>query len=93
MEQIAASGIEDYIQIDTVRSMMNRHRNGQGDYARRIWTIYMFALWHFTYMEESPKQALSHSVVKNTANQGLPVSKGGVKPGIGGWMVNGRKAI
>jgi asparagine synthase (glutamine-hydrolysing) len=59
MEQIAASGIEDYINIDTVRQMMTKHQNGQGDYARRIWTIYMFALWHVTYMEELPRPSLA----------------------------------
>jgi asparagine synthase (glutamine-hydrolysing) len=55
LEQIAASGIEDYINMDTVRRMVQQHQNGQGDYARRIWTIYMFALWHVTFMEELPR--------------------------------------
>ncbi|MBP1992034.1 asparagine synthase (glutamine-hydrolyzing) [Paenibacillus eucommiae] len=56
LEQIKASGIEDYINIPVVEQMVQKHRNGQGDYARRIWTIYVFALWHVTFMEELPKQ-------------------------------------
>ncbi|MFD0678213.1 MULTISPECIES: asparagine synthase (glutamine-hydrolyzing) [unclassified Paenibacillus] len=55
MEQIAASGVEDYINMDTVRRMVSLHQNGQGDYARRLWTIYMFALWHATFLEELPR--------------------------------------
>ncbi|WP_028547344.1 asparagine synthase (glutamine-hydrolyzing) [Paenibacillus sp. UNC451MF] len=62
MEQIAASGIEDYINMDTVRQMLAKHQNGQGDYARRLWTIYMFALWHVTYMEELPRPTLAEAL-------------------------------
>ncbi|MNR41232.1 putative asparagine synthetase [glutamine-hydrolyzing] [compost metagenome] len=58
LEQIKASGVEDYINIGAVERMIHKHRNGQGDYARRIWTIYVFALWHMTYMEELPKKAV-----------------------------------
>jgi asparagine synthase (glutamine-hydrolysing) len=58
LEQIKSSGIEDYINIDAVERMSHKHKNGQGDYARRIWTIYVFALWHKTFMEELPKKVL-----------------------------------
>jgi asparagine synthase (glutamine-hydrolysing) len=58
LEQIKASGIEDYINIQAVEKMVQKHRGGQGDYARRIWTIYVFALWHKTFMEELPKKVL-----------------------------------
>ncbi|MCZ8517494.1 asparagine synthase (glutamine-hydrolyzing) [Paenibacillus filicis] len=59
LEQIAGSGIEDYFRMEAVEAMMSRHQSGQGDYARRIWTIYMFALWHTTYMEELPDRTLA----------------------------------
>jgi asparagine synthase (glutamine-hydrolysing) len=52
LEQIEASGIEDYINMETIRHMMGKHQSGKGDYARRIWTVYMFALWHTTYMSD-----------------------------------------
>jgi asparagine synthase (glutamine-hydrolysing) len=57
IEQIKTSGIEDYINVGAIEQMAIKHRNGQGDYARRIWTIYMFALWHKTYLEEIPLPA------------------------------------
>ncbi|WP_159886342.1 asparagine synthase (glutamine-hydrolyzing) [Paenibacillus puerhi] len=62
LEQIEASGIDDYIRMDSIRSMLDGHRSGKGDYARRIWTIYMFALWHSTYMKEENRPALAHAL-------------------------------
>ncbi|MFB7815201.1 asparagine synthase (glutamine-hydrolyzing) [Paenibacillus chitinolyticus] len=59
VEQIKASGIEDYVKIDAIERMAKLHQNGQGDYARRLWTIYMFALWHATYMQETTKKAIA----------------------------------
>jgi asparagine synthase (glutamine-hydrolysing) len=55
LEQIQASGIADYVNLQTVEQMVAKHRSGQADYARRIWVIYVFALWHATYMMEQPK--------------------------------------
>jgi asparagine synthase (glutamine-hydrolysing) len=59
LEQIEASGIEDYINMGTIRNMVAKHQNGQGDYARRLWTVYMFALWHVTYMQDLPKPSVA----------------------------------
>ncbi|MVP01750.1 MULTISPECIES: asparagine synthase (glutamine-hydrolyzing) [Paenibacillus] len=59
VEQIKASGIEDYIRLDAVERMAKLHQDGQGDYARRLWTIYMFALWHATYMEETTQKKVA----------------------------------
>ncbi|SEG38418.1 asparagine synthase (glutamine-hydrolyzing) [Paenibacillus sp. UNC499MF] len=59
VEQIKASGIEDYVRLDAVEKMAKLHQDGQGDYARRLWTIYMFALWHATYMEATTKKAVA----------------------------------
>ncbi len=53
LEQIQASGIGDYVNIKQVEQMLHLHRRGQGDYARKIWVIYVFALWHVTYLGKS----------------------------------------
>lgn len=58
LEQMKASGIEDYMNMEIVEQMVRKHQSGQGDYSRRIWTIYMFALWHVTYMEELPRKSV-----------------------------------
>ncbi|WP_166240594.1 asparagine synthase (glutamine-hydrolyzing) [Paenibacillus turpanensis] len=51
-EQIQSSGIEDYFQMGYVRKMLENHREGRGDYARKLWVVYMFALWHRAYIEQ-----------------------------------------
>ncbi|MEO3946853.1 asparagine synthase (glutamine-hydrolyzing) [Gorillibacterium sp. CAU 1737] len=50
LEQIEAGGIGNFIRFSAVEEMLAKHRKGEGDYARRLWTIYMFALWHETYL-------------------------------------------
>ncbi|WP_128896295.1 asparagine synthase (glutamine-hydrolyzing) [Longirhabdus pacifica] len=50
LEQMQASGMEDYINMSEVEMMLRNHQQGNGDYARKLWTIYMFGLWHQTYM-------------------------------------------
>lgn len=62
LEQIEGSGIEDYIRMDSVQRMLAKHQKGEGDYARRIWTIYMFALWHQTYLEEVPNRSMAQAL-------------------------------
>ncbi|WNQ12619.1 asparagine synthase (glutamine-hydrolyzing) [Paenibacillus aurantius] len=59
LEQIQAGGIGDYVNLTAVENMVTKHRNGEGDYARRIWVIYVFALWHATYMQEMPSRAFA----------------------------------
>lgn len=59
LEQIKASGIDDYLHMPAIESMMAKHRSGQGDYARRLWVVYVFALWHATYMKEQPIGAVA----------------------------------
>ncbi|MEI7025445.1 asparagine synthase (glutamine-hydrolyzing) [Paenibacillus sp. y28] len=64
LEQIQAAGIGDYIQLSAVEEMLTKHRNGQGDYSRRLWVLYIFALWHASYMSGT-----SGSAVRAAAGQ------------------------
>lgn len=57
LEQMRGSGIEQFIRFSAVEQMLDMHRGGQGDYSRRLWVLYVFALWHDTYMQTQPKQA------------------------------------
>ncbi|WP_135556112.1 asparagine synthase (glutamine-hydrolyzing) [Paenibacillus cymbidii] len=59
LEQIRASGIDGFLNMAAIEEMMGMHRSGQGDYARRLWVIYVFALWHVTYMKEQPTGAVA----------------------------------
>lgn len=59
LEQIRGSGIDHVLQISEVERMLKLHRSGQGDYSRLLWAVYIFALWHDTYLRE--QKGLSHS--------------------------------
>jgi asparagine synthase (glutamine-hydrolysing) len=54
IERMAASGIDSYINVGAARDMLAKHRAGQGDYSRRLWVLFMFGLWHETYMKDMP---------------------------------------
>jgi asparagine synthase (glutamine-hydrolysing) len=51
VEQIEAAGLGAFINIDEVHAMLRKHKAGEGDYARKIWVLYMFALWHNTFVK------------------------------------------
>ena len=51
-EELSASGIDHLVNLTAVEDMFRRHKNGQGDYSRKIWTLHVFALWHRTYMKQ-----------------------------------------
>ncbi len=61
-EQIEASGISPFVKMNAVEQMLAKHRNGQGDYSRKLWVLYVFALWHAAYVETSPKKAASAAI-------------------------------
>ncbi len=42
---------EKYFNIDKIVGFLDRHKNGKGDFSRKIWTIYMFLVWHKEYFE------------------------------------------
>ncbi len=50
LDQIKSAGIEAFFNMKEVERMMAQHRSGQADHARKIWVVYMFALWHSTYI-------------------------------------------
>jgi asparagine synthase (glutamine-hydrolysing) len=59
LEQIKAGGIGDFVHMKEIEAMLERHRQGRGDYSRRLWTVYIFALWHAAYMQEAPLNAFA----------------------------------
>lgn len=57
-EQIMCSGMDHIFHFDAVDKMFQRHRQGQGDYSRMLWVIYILCLWHEHYMAEEPSAHL-----------------------------------
>lgn len=52
-ETIQAGGIEDYIKLDAVEKMIKQHVEGKDDFARKIWTIFIFSLWHNIFINRA----------------------------------------
>lgn len=38
-----------YFNTEKIVSLLEKHKNGKGDFSRKIWTIYMFLVWHEQY--------------------------------------------
>lgn len=51
MEQIKYGGIDHLFNMQTVEHLYRQHRGGQADYSRHLWVLYIFSLWHQTYMQ------------------------------------------
>lgn len=50
---IASSQLDDLFDKDYVLTMLEEHRQGVRDHARKIWAIVIFLLWHQIYVEQS----------------------------------------
>lgn len=56
-EGIASGGIGDYIHLDIADRLADIHLGGRRDTARELWTLYVFALWHRTFILSSDIQS------------------------------------
>ncbi len=54
LEQIKSSGIEHLFNMNKVEELFVKHVQGKGDYSRKLWVIYIFAMWHISYIKEFP---------------------------------------
>ncbi|SES63524.1 asparagine synthase (glutamine-hydrolysing) [Salinibacillus kushneri] len=48
---IQESQTDHFIHKKVVLDLLEKHREGKGDYSRKIWTVLMFMLWHQIYVE------------------------------------------
>lgn len=42
-----------YFNTDKIVAYLDNHKQGKGDFSRKIWTIYMFLVWHNEFFEEA----------------------------------------
>ncbi len=52
-EAFSSQTANKYFNIDKIVSYLDDHKNGKGDFSRKIWTIYMFLVWHKEFFEEA----------------------------------------
>jgi asparagine synthase (glutamine-hydrolysing) len=51
-ELICESSVDEWINKDFALTLLSDHKDGKGDYSRKIWTILIFILWHQIYIEK-----------------------------------------
>lgn len=49
---IKESEVDEYIDKSYVEQLLQVHCDGKGDYSRKLWTIFMFFVWHQVFIEK-----------------------------------------
>jgi len=44
---------KEYFNTEKIVELLDKHKSGKGDFSRKIWTIYMFLVWHKQFFETS----------------------------------------
>lgn len=52
-EAFTGATAQKYFNVDAIVKFLDDHKNGKKDNSRKIWTIYMFLVWHKQYFEET----------------------------------------
>ena len=59
-EVFTAAQTDHLIDKSQVLAMLEEHRRGEADHARRLWTVLCFDLWHGIFVEESIDPEIEH---------------------------------
>ena len=51
-EAFTSEAAAKYFNTDKIMKYLDDHKNGKGDYSRKIWTVYMFLIWHKRFFED-----------------------------------------
>ncbi|MDE6182181.1 MAG: asparagine synthase (glutamine-hydrolyzing) [Eubacteriales bacterium] len=52
-EAFLSDSAKKYFNTDKIVQYLEKHKEGKGDFSRKIWTIYMFLVWHNEYFKEA----------------------------------------
>jgi asparagine synthase (glutamine-hydrolysing) len=52
-EAFTGKAAKEYFNTDKIVAYLDEHRAGKADNSRKIWTIFMFLIWHKQYFEEA----------------------------------------
>jgi len=55
VKQIENSQISNYLNMDYIRALLNQHQKGSADYSRQLYTIFILAEWHNTFINNISK--------------------------------------
>ncbi len=51
-EAFTSPAAQKYFNTDRIMKYLDDHRAGKGDYSRKVWTVYMFLVWHKRFFED-----------------------------------------
>ena len=52
-EAFLSDSAKKYFNTEKIVEYLEKHKSGKGDFSRKIWTIYMFLVWHNEYFKEA----------------------------------------
>ncbi len=50
---LARSGAGELLDLGYAQELLDRHRRGDGDHSRKVWTVLVFCIWHAIFVERS----------------------------------------
>jgi asparagine synthase (glutamine-hydrolysing) len=50
---LTKSGAGELLDLGYARELLERHRRGDGDQSRKVWTVLVFCIWHAIFVERS----------------------------------------
>ena len=59
LERLKDGRMEGYFDLAVVERDLRRHQRGEADCSRKLWTLYIFALWHEIFVEEAARSELA----------------------------------
>lgn len=57
LEQISGGHMDSFFNREAIHHLIDSHRSGQTDAARKIWAIYLFSLWHESIVQDRVSSA------------------------------------
>jgi len=51
-EAFTSKAAQEFFKVDEIVKILDDHKNGKEDNSRKVWTIFMFLVWHKQYFEE-----------------------------------------
>lgn len=52
-EAFTSDAAKEYFNTEKLVEYLEKHKAGKGDFSRKIWTVYMFLVWHKQFFEEA----------------------------------------
>lgn len=65
LETLTGSTAEKYFNTDILVKLMEDHKAGKADNSRKIWTVYVFLVWHKVYFEEKEFKPINSEWIEN----------------------------